>query len=752
MTILPTWLKMQVGSVDEASLGSAANHSQAPAHTLSGEPQGGALRRRGGGTNPQHGAVPVRGLSRGKFALLALAASAAAGIAFAWHAVAPLGAEIARAEAVSVTVLDRNGHLLRAFTTPDARWRLPVEPHAVDPRYLAMLRAFEDRRFDTHKGIDPWALGRAAHQLASNLRIVSGGSTLTMQTARLLDGDGRRSSIAKLRQIVRAVALERRLSKTEVLRLYLRLAPFGGNVEGLRAASLAYLGKEPRRLSVAEAALLVALPQSPEMRRPDRFPELARLARNRVLRRVAAVGVITADELAEALREPVPRVRREFPRLAPHLSEAEVRRDPRAAQHQLTIDRDVQARLEVLAREHAQALGPRLSVALLAVEHRTGEIVAHVGSPGHLDDTRLGAIDMTAAVRSPGSTLKPLIYGLAFEQGLAHPETLIEDRPARFGSWAPKNFDEDFHGTVTVREALAQSLNVPAVKVLAAVGPARLVGRLRRARAMPVLGGARTEPTLAIALGGIGMRLSDLATVYSALARGGEAVRLTHRQDEPRARGVIQSRRLLSPVAARYVADILKDAPPPANARGGLAYKTGTSYGYRDAWSVGFDGRHVIAVWVGRADATATPGLTGRGSAAPILFDAFARVAERRSPLAAAPQGASRQSTGSLPPPLRRFSEPGDEQTAQGPWLEPPVQIAFPPDRAVLEAEAADPETLVLKAEGGALPLTWLVDGAPIEADPARREAVWQPAGRGFARISVIDARGRVDRVDVRVK
>ena len=672
---------------------------------------------------------------------------------FAWRAIAPLTAEIESAEAVSVTVVDRDERLLRAFTTPGARWRLPVEPAGVDPRYLAMLRAFEDKRFDSHGGVDPWALGRALRQLVTNLRVVSGGSTLTMQTARLLDGDQSRSGTAKLRQMLRAIALERRLSKAQILRLYLRLAPFGGNVEGVRAASLAWLGKEPGRLSVAEAALLVALPQSPETRRPDRFTEIARRARDRVLARVAAAGVITAAEHAEALREPVPRLRREFPRLAPHLSEGEVRRDPKAAVHRLTLDRDMQARLETLAREHAQALGPRLSIAMLAVEHRTGEIVAWVGSAGHLDEARLGAIDMTEAVRSPGSTLKPLIYGLAFEQGILHPETLIEDRPARFGVWAPRNFDEDFHGTVTVREALGQSLNIPAVKVLAAVGPARLVGRLRRVRAVPVLG-KRTEPTLAIALGGVGMRLSDLALVYTGIARGGEAVRLVHRRDEPRPRGPqAQPRRLLSPVAAWYIADVLRHAPPPASARGGgIAYKTGTSYGHRDAWAVGFDGRHTVAVWVGRADGTATPGLTGRGAAAPVLFDAMARIAERRTPFAPPPPGAIRASTGALPPPLRRFKEPGEETTATGPYLEPAVQIAFPPDRAELDAEGTTPEPVVLKADGGALPLTWLVDGTPLEADPSRRDAVWLPAGRGFARISVIDARGRVDRVEVRVK
>jgi penicillin-binding protein 1C len=212
------------------------------------------------------------------------------------------------------------------------------------------------------------------------------------------------------------------------------------------------------------------------------------------------------------------------------------------------------------------------------------------------------------------------------------------------------------------------------------------------------------------------------------------------------------ARRLLTPAAAWYVGDILKDAPPPASAKsGGIAYKTGTSYGFRDAWAVGYDGRYTIAVWVGRPDATATAGLTGRGAAAPILFDAFARLSERPMPLAGAPSGVLRVAGGGLPPPLRRFRESA-EDIAQGPYLEPGVQIAFPPDRAELESEDDEPQPVLLKAEGGVLPLTWLADGKPIGSDPVRRELAWQPDGRGFVHISVIDARGRTDRVQIRLR
>jgi penicillin-binding protein 1C len=576
-----------------------------------------------------------------------------------------------------------------------------------------------------------------------------------MQVARLLEGSHERSAGGKLRQIVRALQLERRLAKTDILRLYLRLAPFGGNIEGVRAASLAYFGKEPRRLSIGEAALLVALPQAPEARRPDRNAAAARRARDQVLDRVAGWGAITRAEAAAASREGVPTQRLEFPKLAPHLAEAEVRAEPQHAIHRLTIDGTVQAALEALAAEHARIAGGKLSAAILAVDHRTGEVIAYVGSSGFLDEARHGAVDMVKAVRSPGSTLKPLIYGLAFEAGLAHPETLIEDRQARFGAYSPKNFDTEFHGTVTIRTALAQSLNVPAVKVLNVVGPGQLVGRFRAIGLASVLPSGE-EPTLAIALGGIGMRLQDLAQLYATLARGGEAVALTHRRERaspPQALPRPAGQRLLSAVAAWYVTDILKDAPPPVSARGGrIAYKTGTSYGYRDALAIGYDGQHTIAVWVGRPDGTATPGLSGRTAAAPILFDAFARIAEKRVSLPRAPAGAIRASGADLPPPLKRFREAGEEQMAEGRFLEPPVAIAFPPDRAEVEIGDGDGAALQLKAEGGALPLTWLVDGEPLACDPKKREATWTPPGKGFVKLSVIDAKGRVDRVVVRLR
>src|SRR5690606_487536 len=348
--------------------------------------------------------------------------------------------------------------------------------------------------------------------------------------------------------------------------------------------------------------------------------------------------------------------RRDFPMLAAHLGSEAVARHPETAVHRLTIDRDWQSSLETLARDRAAGLGPKISAAILVADHKTGDILASVGSAGLFAEGRNGFVDMTRAIRSPGSTLKPLIYGLAFEQGLAHPESMIEDRPTAFGAYVPVNFDGFSRGTVTIHDALTESLNVPAVVVLDAVGPARLVSRLRRAHADPRLP-VNTAPSLAVGLGGVGISLRDLVSVYAAIANQGRAITLQDgSKSEARSQQNDVKPAVLDPLAAWYVADILADVPPPLNGSPGrIAYKTGTSYGYRDGWAIGFDGKTVIGVWVGRPDGAPVPGLSGIFGAAPILFEAFDRLGNRKAPLPRAPAGAIFASNTELPAPLRRF-------------------------------------------------------------------------------------------------
>ena len=678
-------------------------------------------------------------------------ATASLAIPFTWESVkrslGPL--DLSQLDDGSTIAVDRDGRLLRAFTTDDGRWRLPVTRADVDPRFLAMLQVYEDRRFESHNGVDTRALARAAFQFARNGRVISGGSTLTMQAARLLEPRDQRTASAKLRQMARAVELERRFSKAEIVDIYLALAPYGGNIEGLRAASVAYFGKEPNRITTAEQALLVALPQSPEARRPDRNANAARAARNRVLHRAARYGVITPAEAIAAKAEPVPTQRKMFPMIAAHAAEAAQKASPHKRVLQFTYEQKLQIALEQLAQEAGERLGPKVTAAIVAIDNRTGEIRARVGSANYFSAERAGAIDMTNALRSPGSALKPFIYALAFENGAAHPETMMEDRASRFGVYAPENFDLTFQGQVSVRTALQQSLNIPAVTLLSEVGPARLLARLRNAGANPVLPDG--APGLAIGLGGLGVSLVDLARLYAALARGGEAPDLVERLDMPRP--APREQRVCEPVACWYVADVLRGAPPPANAPAGrLAYKTGTSYGFRDAVAVGFDANLTIAVWFGRADNGAVPGLLARQAAAPVLFDAFARAGANYEPVAR-PPGVLVATNAQLPPPLRRIGRDGSRnvtsaaQTAQ-------LKIAFPPDgaRVDLGLVKGEQSALALKNLGGTPPFRWMVNGAPTGAPELRRQATWTPDGAGFARVSVIDAKGASDSVLVRLE
>jgi penicillin-binding protein 1C len=647
----------------------------------------------------------------------------------------------------STVVLDREGRLLRPYATREGRWRLPAEPADVDPRFFDILFAYEDKRFRAHPGVDPLALARAAYQLLTHGRVVSGASTLTMQVARLLEPRSERSVLSKLRQLVRAIEIECALTKDQVLSLYLSLAPYGGNLEGIRAASLAYFGKEPRRLSLGEAALLVALPQAPELRRPDRAVEAARDARNRVLDRFAATGRVPADEIALAKAEPVPHARTPMPLLAPHAAEQAIAAAPAREQHRLTIDAILQKNLESLARERARALGPNMSVAILVADNATGEVLARVASADFFDRHRAGQVDMTQALRSPGSTLKPFIYGLGFEDGVIHPETLVEDRPVRYGLYAPENFDLTFQGTVTVRKALQMSLNVPAVAVLDKIGANRLTARIAQAGGALVLP-AGEAPGLAMGLGGVGVRLADLVMLYSGIARLGATLPLTERV--PESATPPSPRRLMEPVAAWYLGNVLLGTPPPDNAVGGrIAFKTGTSYGFRDAWSVGFDGKLTIGVWVGRPDGTPVPGLVGRAAAAPILFDAFARSGRLPARLTRPPKGVVFASTAKLPPPLQHF-RPG---SLPGAGAAAPPRIMFPPHGARLEVAQTggklDP--VAVKVAGGVAPLTVMANGIPVAAQ-GRRTLFFQPDGPGFVRLTVMDARGAADTVLVRVQ
>lgn len=515
-------------------------------------------------------------------------------------------------------VLAEDGTPLWRFADREGVWRYPVSRAEVSPYYLEALLTYEDRWFFRHPGINPLALLRAGWQNLASGTVVSGGSTLSMQVARLIEPH-RRDLPGKLRQLWRTLQLEWHLSKDEILALYLQRAPFGGTLQGVAAASWSYLGKPPSRLTRAEAALLAVLPQAPSRLRPDRHPQRARAARDKVLRRLATFGVWPPEAVAEALQEPVFLAPRSEPQLAPLLARR-LNRPDAPALIRTHIDAALQQRLEDLLLGWRARLPERTSAALLVVEHPGMQVRAYLGSLDLRDARRFGHVDMVQALRSPGSTLKPFLYGMALDAGLIHSESLLQDVPRHYGDYRPGNFGSDFSGPVAASDALVRSLNLPAVQLLEAYGPKRFAAELRSA-GVPIQLPALAEPNLALILGGGGSRLEDLLTGYSALARGGLSAPPRLRPESP-----LIERRLLSPGAAWIVRRILagqgrpeldvlaQRAPQPA-----LALKTGTSYGFRDAWAIGVGPRHLIGVWIGRPDGTPVPGQFGLASAAPLL-------------------------------------------------------------------------------------------------------------------------------------
>lgn len=513
-------------------------------------------------------------------------------------------------------VVAHDGTPLWRFADADGIWRYPVTIDEVSPRYLEALINYEDRWFWKHPGVNPFSVLRAAWQDLSSGRVVSGGSTLTMQVARLLDPHPRTFG-GKFRQLWRALQLEWHLSKRDILTLYLNRAPFGGTLQGVGAASWAYLGKSPAQLSYSDAALLAVLPQAPSRLRPDRWPDRAEAARNKVLERMAIQGIWPAKQLQESREEPVWLAPRQMPQLAPLFSRMMLGKS-RSDKIVTTLDAGLQRQLEELAQNWKGRLPARSSLAMIVVDHTDMSVRGWVGSVDMNDDSRFGHVDMVNAIRSPGSVLKPFIYGLALDDGLIHPASLLQDVPRRTGDYRPGNFDSGFHGPVSMSEALVRSLNLPAVQVLEAYGPKRFAASLRNV-GLPLYLPAGAAPNLSLILGGAGARLDDMAAAYGAFARHGKAGKLRLQPADP-----LLERPLMSAGAAWIIRRIMADEaqPLPDNALSRvvpLAWKTGTSYGYRDAWAIGINARYVIGIWTGRPDGTPVVGQFGFASAVPLL-------------------------------------------------------------------------------------------------------------------------------------
>ncbi|MDA9175517.1 penicillin-binding protein 1C [Alphaproteobacteria bacterium] len=645
---------------------------------------------------------------------------------------------MARAYDLSPTMTDVDGRLLRAGISPAGYWRLSTELADVDSHYVQALLAFEDQRFYRHHGVDYRGMARAVVTSLRARRLVSGGSTLTMQTARLLEPRPNRTVGAKIMEILRAWQLERRYTKEEILDLYLTTAPFGGNIEGAGAAAWRYFGKKPADLTWAESALMVALPQSPVRRRPDRFADRAEAARNRVLDVLVLRGVIAAEQALRGKREPVPDARLDMPFYAPTLAERFWSSEP-TAQIETTLHGPTQRRLERLMDRHISTYDNSINGALLVLDAETGAVTARVGSSGYFEQRAGAKLDLTQALRSPGSALKPALYALAFDAGQAHPGTWLPDDRRNFAGYQPENFHDTRQGRVQAYAALQQSLNPPAIAILNEYGAERALEALTRVGVAPANIGEPGSIGLSLMLGGVSLTMEDLAQVYTAFATDG---RIRPLCETPAACAQTRPTRFIRSQTAGHITAILSDVQRPHTFNQAdtprIAFKTGTSARNRDAWAVGYDGKYVIAAWIGRPDNQPTETLVGLVDAAPLLFHAFEELDDTR-PLTL-PAGGLDHILDETPLALQHYAGLQTDETD-------PFRLTFPTDGAVMPLRERG--GIALKLSGGRRPFRLFVDGTP-RSQAIGRQITWMPNSPGFYDLAVLDKDG--NRVSARVE
>ena len=529
-------------------------------------------------------------------------------------------------------VLDRDGRPLRFFLAEDGMWRFPLDLEDISPQLTAALIDSEDRHFHRHPGVNPLAVLRALWTNLRAGRVVSGASTIPMQVARLAEPRPR-TLAAKAIESFRALQLCARHSKAEVLRWYVNLAPFGSNVVGVGAAAWHYFGKDPRTLSLGEIALLSVLPRSPARYDPLRHPKAARAVRDRVLRRFAAHGVFDAARVAESMSRPLLAGRSPVPQEAPHFTRWVRSLQPGASVIRTSLDARIQGVAESLVAGRMKSLRREAigNAAVVVLDVATRRILAHVGSADFWDE-REGQVDNVLSRRSPGSTLKPFLYAMAFDRGDLVPGSMLLDVPTDFAGYAPENYSQDFQGLVSARQALATSLNIPAVRLLNRCGPGAFLDLLRRA-GLTTLDRPASHYGLPLALGGCEVRLLELTNLYATLALGG-----THSPPDPLTEDPASAppgERVISPEAAAMVLDILTttrrpDLPDAWQFTVGapaVAWKTGTSFGHRDAWAVGVNRDLAVGVWVGNPDGSQCMNISGARHAGPLLFDLFRALA-----------------------------------------------------------------------------------------------------------------------------
>jgi len=631
------------------------------------------------------------------------------------------------------TIIYADQQPVHVFHTRDEKWRILTKVEEVDPLYTKTLITKEDKHFRLHPGINPFALVRAAYQWMRYGQVVSGGSTITMQTARLLEPRSRNIS-AKFIECFRALQLEWHYSKDDILSIYMTLAPFGGNIEGINAASLSYFQKTPARLSPSEVALLVALVQSPTRLHPFHYPMRATKARERLLSFMAKQHLITQESATLYKLAALPATKTKFPREIPHLAWRLKNQFPKQTKIYTTIDLDLQKRVEFLLKSYESYLPERSNSAIFILDHKLNKPVAYIASRDFYAVEDNGFVDYITAYRSPGSTLKPFIFGLGFDLGLLKPDTYLLDERRRFGAYYPRNFDKDIHGVVKAEEALAMSLNIPVVALLNQIGVMRFLGLLKEAGINPQLPRSFESPSLAIALGGLGMSLEQLVTLYGGLAREGMVMPLSYLDVDHQEAG----HALFSPQAANQVTTILAtdlDGNHP------ISLKTGTSYGYRDAWVLGYDNRYVIGIWTGIPDGTPMNAVSARNLVVPLL----------QKVLTVLPKDSSATAAKHLVPmlSLKKLSSSNQEHIVHKTL----PTLIFPVDDTAVELEkmADTYKSMPLSVTGGKRPYTWLIDGKP-QPPTWQQKHFWAPENPGFYTIAVVDANGQVDRANIEIK
>ncbi|MCU0339217.1 MAG: penicillin-binding protein 1C [Spirosomaceae bacterium] len=524
----------------------------------------------------------------------------------------------------STLITASDGTVLHAFLNKEDKWRLYTELSEITPTLRQTLLHKEDKYFYYHFGVNPFALVRAAVRNATTGRRTSGASTITMQVVRLLQ-PRKRTYASKAIEILRAMQLEWHFSKDEILQLYLNLIPYGGNIEGIKSASMLYLGKPPKLLSLAEITALTIIPNRPSSLRLGRNNQQIVQERNKWLGRFQKEKLFDNQAIEDAIQEPLNAYRRDAPHDAPHFSIRLKNEHPDAPILKTSLNRTTQARAEQLVKNYVGRLRSMNihNAAVLILNNQTGEVEAYVGSADFTSAYDGGQVDGVRAVRSPGSTLKPLLYGLAFDKGFLTPKSILNDVPTNFGGFEPENFDRHFNGAVTVEFALANSLNIPAVKVLKDLTPTVLIEALKKANFQTIKKQSK-DLGLSMILGGCGVTLEELTYLYASLTPN----------PSPEREGLgggVERGEVLSHESKYLIANILTQISRPDLPNNfdntyhlpRIAWKTGTSYGKKDAWSIGYNRRYTVGVWVGNFSGVGVPELSGANTATPLLFDIF---------------------------------------------------------------------------------------------------------------------------------